>query len=53
MEVGLEGGGEAEGLRLLLEVLLAAEMEGFGVSGGEETAVGQESVSVGLCVSLL
>lgn len=28
-------------------------MEGFGVGGGEETTVGQESVSVGLCVSLL
>lgn len=33
-------------------MFFAAEMEGFRV-GGEETAVGQESVFVGLGVSLL
>lgn len=38
---------------MLLKGLVAAEMKGFGVGGGEETAVGQESVSVGLRVSLL
>ena len=40
-------------LLFLLEVLVGWEVEGFGVRGGEETAVGQQSVSVGLCVALL